>query len=104
MLSALSGKAPASCTVSFSYFVDGVPVELNSGAYAASFEFTDGRITSVELVFRQYVLIDQDLLPLPEKQAIAVSSVQGGEPVLVYTDNSGGIDARWILLNEAQEK
>lgn len=104
VLSALSGKAPASCTVSFSYSVDGVPVELNSGAYAASFEFTDGRITSVELVFRQYVLIDQDLLPLPEKQAIAVSSVQGGEPVLVYTDNSGGIDARWILLNEAQEK
>lgn len=105
VLSKISGSSPDSCAISYSYIINGIPVELGSGAYAAEFQINKGRIVSSGMVFRQYTPSEQLLLPLPEKQAIAAAAAEkGGEPVLVYMDNSTALDAEWIIFNHKQEK
>ncbi len=88
--------SPADCTLSFGYFVDGVPVFLPGGADAARFELRDGAIVRAELYFRRYTLPGGTLHALPEKQAAAIARVEGGEPVLSYKDLLDSVDWAWI--------
>jgi hypothetical protein len=88
--------SPADCTLSFGYFVDGVPVLLPGGEDAARFEIRDGAIVRAELYFRRYTLPGGTLQALPEKQAVAIALVEGCEPVLSYKDLLDSVGWDWI--------
>lgn len=88
---------PASCTISFGYFADGMPFTLPEGKYAASFEISDGAIVKAELYFRKYVFSGGSSIALPEKQATAIVETKGGEPVLTYEDKTDSVVCTWII-------
>ena len=88
--------SPSSCTVSFGYFVGGIPVTLPSDSYAASFKFKGGSIVKAELYFRSYAISDGTVNTLREKQAAVIAETTGGEPVLTYDDNTDSVSCTWI--------
>lgn len=87
---------PASCTLYFGYFIDGVPVQLSGGASALRAQISSGAVVRVDMVYRSYAYTGEALLPLPEKQACAIASLTGGEPLLRYEDKSDGMSAQWV--------
>ena len=89
-------STPSSCTVSFGYFVDGIPVTLPYGGYAASFHISDGAIVRAELNYRAYTFSGGTIRALPEKLAAEIAKVQGGEPVLTYEDTGSSVSCTWI--------
>lgn len=89
-------SAPSSCTVSFGYFIDGIPVTLPSGGYAASFHISGGAIVRAELYYRTYTFSGGTVRALPEKQAAEIAKTQGGEPVLTYEDKKSSVVCTWI--------
>ena len=95
---ALSGlrHTDSSVTINFLYYLNGVPVMLPGNEYAASFQFVEGSLLRAEIYFRSYSLSDSSLSAIPEKQAVALAAVEGGEPVLVYRDNLDSVDWNWI--------
>lgn len=96
-LTAVSDAAsPADCTLSFGYFVDGVPIILPGGEDAARFEIRNGTIVRAELYFRRYTLPGGTLQALPERQAAAIARVEGGEPVLSYKDLLDSVGWDWV--------
>ncbi len=88
--------SPSSCTVSFGYFVNGIPVTLPGGVSAAKFHISGGAITRAELYFRSYALSGGVINALPEKQATVIAQSHGGEPVLTYEDKIGSVTCTWI--------
>lgn len=87
---------PSSCTVSFGYFVDGIPVTLPEGRFAASFQINGGAIVKADLYFRKYVFSGGAINALPEKQAAVIAQSEGGEPVLTYEDKTDSVGCTWI--------
>jgi len=87
---------PSSCTVSFGYFVDGIPVTLPEGGYAATFQISGGAIVKAELYFRKYAFSGSTISALPEKQAAAIAQSEGGEPILTYEDRTDSTGCTWI--------
>lgn len=82
----------------FNYVYDNIPIA--GGGSAVAVTVTDGAVTQVRMRLRGYALSGgDDLLPLPEKQAVAaVEAEGGGEPVLVYEDAGGSpaeLTAQW---------
>ncbi len=93
----VSGAAdPDSCTVSFGYFVDGIPVTLPQNEYSASFHLRGGTIVRAELNYRNYTFSGGTVRALPEKQAAEIAKAQGGEPVLTYEDKKNEVVCSWI--------
>lgn len=92
-----SSKFPSEISVNFRYFLDGLPVILPNGSYAASFSVDSGFIKRAEFYFRQYSLSGDALVALPEKQAAAIVMASGGEPVLVYEDKADSVSYSWIV-------
>ncbi|PKM71575.1 MAG: hypothetical protein CVU91_13155 [Firmicutes bacterium HGW-Firmicutes-16] len=89
-------STPSSCTVSFGYFVNGIPVTLPGGESAASFQIISGTIVKAELYLRRYTLPGGTIVPLPEKQAAVIAETRGGEPVLTYEDRTDSVTCAWI--------
>jgi len=92
-----SAASPSSCSVNFGYYVDGLPVTLPRGGFAASFDISGGAIIRAELSYRKYVSSGGTLMALPEKQASVIAEAKGGEPVLTYEDKSDSVDCTWII-------
>lgn len=90
-------SSPSSCTVSFGYFVNGIPVTLPGGESAASFQIISGTIVKAELYLRSYTLPGGTIVPMPEKQAAAIAETRGGEPVLTYEDKTDSVTCAWII-------
>lgn len=88
--------SPSSCTVSFGYFVSGIPVTLPGNEYAATFQISGGTIVKAELYLRSYTLPGGTIVPLPEKQAAVIAETQGGEPILTYEDKTDSVTCTWI--------
>jgi len=89
-------SSPSSCTVSFGYFVDGIPVILPEGVYAATFQISGGAIVKAELYFRKYTFSGSTINAPPETQAAAIAQSTGGEPVLTYEDKTVSVGCTWI--------
>lgn len=94
----LSGleRSGSAVTVSFLYYLNGVPVMLPNGEAAASFHIVDSSLVRAEIYFRSYSFSDGILSAMPEIQAAAIAKEEGGEPVLVYQDNLDAVDCGWI--------
>ena len=88
---------PSSCIINFGYFVDGIPVILPDGGYAASFQISDGSIVSATLNCRKYTLSGSTIMAMPEKQATAITASTGGEPILIYEDKTDSVGCSWIV-------
>lgn len=97
VFSGLRHKGSAS-TVSFLYYLNGVPVMLPGDEYAANFQIVDGSLVRAEIYFRNYSFSDNNLSAIPEKQAAALAKAEGGEPVLMYRDNLDAVSCGWIRL------
>ncbi|MEG2518359.1 MAG: hypothetical protein RSB65_01760 [Oscillospiraceae bacterium] len=87
----------ASYTILYNYVVGGIPVDLPKGTYAARVKVSGNTISRIELTFRKYDYLGGTLSPLPEKQAVAIASAKGGEPVLKYKDGSKGVEWDWTM-------
>lgn len=88
--------SPSSCSINFGYFVDGIPVMLPDGGYAASFQISEGTIVKATLNCRKYTFSGGTILALPEKQATAIAASTGGETILTYEDKTDSVGCSWI--------
>lgn len=92
-----NASSPSSCSINFGYYVDGIPVTLPGGGFAASFDISGGAIIRAELNYRKYTSSGGTLMALPEKQASVIAEAKGGEPVLTYEDKTDSVDCTWII-------
>jgi len=83
-------------TLTFGYYVNGVPVRLQDTGWCARIKVSGNYIVRAELYFRSYEPKSSSLSPLPERQAAVLASKDGGEPLLVYDDGEN-IGWSWIL-------
>lgn len=88
--------SPSSCTISFSYFVSGIPVTLPESDKAAVFNISDGKIVKAQLYFRGYAISGGTINAIPEKQVSVIAQSHGGEPVLTYEDKGDSLACTWI--------
>ena len=86
----------SNCTLYFGYFLDGLPVGLPGGAYAARAQISNGSVTRVDMYYRGYTPLGETLMPLPEKQVCAIAAERGGEPLLRYDDSVEGFSCSWV--------
>ena len=93
-------SSPSSCTISFGYYLNGIPVTLSGGGYAASFRISNGVIVEADLYFRNYSFSGSTFAALPEKQAVALAETKGGEPVLTYEDKLDYVDSTWVRITD----
>lgn len=89
--------SPSSCSINFGYFVDGIPIILPNGGYAASFQISEGTIVKATLNCRKYTFSGGTILALPEKQATAIAASKGGETILTYEDKTDSVGCSWIF-------
>jgi len=97
LINVTNALTPSSCRIDFGYFVDGIPVTLPEGGYAASFQISQGAIVKAELNCRKYTFSGGTVPALPEKQATAIADSKGGEPVLTYEDKTNSVNCTWII-------
>ena len=84
----------SSRTVYFGYYIAGGHIDLNEYSNAARISFTAGTLVEMELIFRNYTLIDEYTRLLPERQALAAA---GGEFILCYSDSGAErLDPTWV--------
>ena len=87
--------------VDFRYVLDGLPVFLEEGDVAASFQVMGGEITQFTLHLRGYTALDETSLLLPLRQALAAleareGGAEGAELMLAYFDRGGDtLSASW---------
>ena len=75
--------AGGTLSVYFAYYIAGGCIRLAEDGYAARITFTDGNVTDIELVFRNYSLSGETNKLYREKQALAAA---GGEFMMCYYD------------------
>lgn len=84
----------------FGYLLNGCPVYLGSGGWAAEFWVKDGYITQFTLHFRSYAPNGEHTLLLPiDKAAAMLPSIarEGRELVIQYQDGGGSsVSPRWV--------
>ncbi|MGI5984859.1 MAG: hypothetical protein GXY01_08045 [Clostridiales bacterium] len=88
---------PSSCSISFGYFIGGIPVTFPNGVYAANFQINGGAITRAEFRLREYTYSGDTTSAIPEKMAVAIVKSKGGEPILTYGDQNDGVTCTWII-------
>lgn len=90
--------------IEFGYLLDGVPVHLEHGGYAARFQVSGGRITGFTLCLRSYTDSGATSVVLPERQAMAAMEAkghQGEELQLVYLDTGAQqVSASWAAASQ----
>ena len=86
-------------TLYFDYQSGGIPIRQASGAPAAEVQLNGRRVSSLNLLLRQYTAETDASLLLPMKQTIAIAARQEGKELLIgYTDNgSNTSSAAWLL-------
>lgn len=85
-------------TISFGYYVNGIPVVCRGMGDCAKVRISAGNIVRAEFLYRSYALNGLSLSPLPENLAAVIADKDGGEPLLVYEDAYGGpLTCSWIL-------
>ena len=81
----------------FRYLVNGIPVELAGGAYAAEITLSGGTVTYLELHPRTYALTSGVETPLPMESAAVMAASSGVRRFeLVYLDSGGAMSCEWI--------
>lgn len=94
-------SAPSECTVSFGQFINGIPVAVNGEAGTATYRISGGSIVYINIILRSYTVSKlSSTVPLPEKQTAAIVNETGGEPVLIYVDDSdASATVSWITFS-----
>lgn len=81
----------------FRYLVNGIPVELAGGAYAAEITLSGGTVTYLELHPRTYALMSGIETPLPMDSAAVMAAASGARRFeLVYLDSGAAMSCEWI--------
>ncbi|MCL2125856.1 MAG: hypothetical protein FWH33_07725 [Oscillospiraceae bacterium] len=81
-------------TVYFGYYFGGGHISLYEDGYAAKISFVDGAAVEVELIFREYLQMDEYTRLLPVVQALAAA---GQEFVLSYLDSGASmLQPAWV--------
>ncbi len=82
-------------TLTFDYYVNGIPVKTSPYRHAATIGIVGSRITSVQLFFRNYTLLESLEKVMPERQAAVLVSPYK-EPALLYLDDGKGrLEPSW---------
>lgn len=82
--------------LTFGYYVNGIPVKLQNTDWCAKVRISGGNIVRAEFYLRSYTVQTTPLSPLPESHAAILAAEAGGEPLLVYTDRTEGMNWSWI--------
>ncbi len=84
-----------SATLTFDYYVNGIPVKTSPYRNAATIKVVGSRITSAQFFFRSYTLLENLEKVMPERQAAVLVSAYK-EPVLFYMDEGKpGLEPSW---------
>lgn len=96
------GVNRGSWTLSFGYYVNGVPLEVSNTGWCAKIRISGGYIVRAELIYRQYTLLTESLAIMPENMAV-INAIQrdGGEPILIYSDAFGTVSGNWVLNSDS---
>ncbi len=88
-------RSGGTVTLSFGYFLNGIPVRMTGQANAAVLSFSGRALTSLSLQLRSYSTSDSTLTLLPERQAAAI--VEPGSLLTLYYRDSGAqsLSADW---------
>jgi len=84
-------------TLTFDYFVGGIPVRLKDCPHAAIIKITQGVITEARLCFRTFASTGANTPALPDLQAAVLAGKEGGEPVLEFFESGGTLSPQWTL-------
>ena len=92
-------RSGSTTTLYFDYQSGGIPIRQASGVPAAEVQLNGRRVSSLNLLLRQYTAGTDTSLLLPMKQTIAIAARQEGKELLIgYTDNgSDTSSAAWLL-------
>lgn len=92
-------RSASGTTLYFDYQSGGIPIRQANGAPAAEVQLNGRRVSSLNLLLRQYTAGTDTSLLLPMKQTIAIAARQEGKELLIgYTDNgSDTSSAAWLL-------
>lgn len=85
-------------TLTYGYYVDGVPVRVSSTGWCAKIRISGTRITRAELFYRTYTLQSTTVTPFPENQNAVISAANGGSPLLMYEDALGALKSNWYTI------
>lgn len=103
-LMSVTATGTESWQIDFGYLLNGVPVRLENGGYAARFQVEGGRVSSFTLHARNYTDSGTDSVVLPQLQAMAAMEAkghQGEELLLVYLDGgSQQVSASWAAASQ----
>jgi hypothetical protein len=88
-------KLDGSVTLTFDYFVSGIPVRLMDSPHAATIRISEGVITEARLCFRTFSSAGVYTPALPDLQAAILAGEEGGEPVLEYFESGGDLTPQW---------
>jgi hypothetical protein len=85
--------------VTFGYYIAGGRMYLQQNVHAAQVRFSAGMVTDVVLVFRKFLITEERINLLPEKQTFAAA---GGEFLLCYSDAGlEMLEPSWIRVGES---
>ncbi len=88
-----------SFSIVFEYVSNGLTIRLPGGVPAAEITVSGGNITACEFLLREYTDGEETVSPLPEKQAIAMITADGGgEPLLCLIDDGSRVQPGWIVF------
>ena len=74
---------------------------VNGEAGTATYRISGGSIVYINIILRSYTVSKlSSTVPLPEKQTAAIVNETGGEPVLIYVDDSdAAATVSWITFS-----
>ncbi len=91
----VENESSGGVTLSYGYFISGIPVRVTNDGWCARIRVSDGKIVRAELIYRQYELLDSDFTFMMESFACHTAQLKGVDTFLAYVDLSNAPSCNW---------